>query len=386
MRKPTYRFFDEQEYAGRLTGLRQRMQDAGIDALLVNTPESIFYLCGYQSPGYYFYMGLVVPVDRDPVLIPPPHEESLVAAFAWIDEYRIYPDTTTGIDATRDLLLELGLGSAAIGLEERSWFLTGNDRTRLVEGLPDARFVDGSGLVEEGRLIKSEAELEYVRRAASAATDGMRAGLDAARAGVTELEVAAEIHRAQLLAGSEYTGLPTFVTSGERSMLVHATWSPRELAGGDSVFLEVPGCINRYHVAMTRTAYAGEPPNEYEAAFEVAKRALEKAKGSIAPGVPASQTFEVGRAAIDDAGLGYHQARRLAYGIGIAFPPGWDEGHIMSINRNERRPFRPGMTFHLITTMRIPGIGAIGCSDTVLVTEDGCDTLTAGVEHGIHPA
>ena len=386
MRKPTYRFFDEQEYAGRLASLRQRMRDAGIDALLVNTPENIFYLCGYQSPGYYFYMGLVVPADRDPVLIPPPHEESLVAAFAWIDEYRIYPDTTVGIDATRDLLLELGLGGATVGLEERSWFLTGSDRARLVEGLPDARFADGSGLVEEGRLIKSTAELEYVRRAAGAASDGMRAGLNAARDGATELEVAAEIHRGQLLSGSEYTGLPTFVTSGERTMLVHATWSSRELTDGDPVFLEVPGCINRYHVAMTRTAYVGEPTDEYEAAVEVANRALEKAKESIGPGVPASETFEVGRAAIDDAGVGYRQARRLAYGIGIAFPPGWDEGHLMSINRNEQRPFRPGMTFHLITTMRIPGLGAIGCSDTVLVTEDGCETLTAAVGHGIHRA
>jgi Xaa-Pro dipeptidase len=107
-------------------------------------------------------------------------------------------------------------------------------------------------------------------------------------------------------------------------------------------------------------------------------------KAVIKPGVPASEAFEAARERIDSANIGYRQGRRVAYSIGIAFPPGWDEGHIISINENEYRPFQPGMTFHVITTMRIPGLGAIGCSDTVLVTADGCETLTSGVEPGLY--
>ncbi len=101
------------------------------------------------------------------------------------------------------------------------------------------------------------------------------------------------------------------------------------------------------------------------------------------PGVPARDVFEATRAIIDDSDVDYRQGRRIAYGIGIAFPPGWDEGDIMSINSDEPRTLQAGMTFHLITTMRPNGMGAIGNSDTVLVTDDGVETLTSQVPLGI---
>ena len=117
---------------------------------------------------------------------------------------------------------------------------------------------------------------------------------------------------------------------------------------------------------------------------EVNRDALRLAKERIRPGVPASEAFEAARERIDDADIPYVQGRRIAYAIGTAFPPGWDEGHIFSINANEHRPFHSGMTFHVITTMRLPGLGAIGCSDTVLVTEDGCETLTSDLPNELH--
>ncbi len=384
MRTPTYLYFSLDEYRARLDALRKRMEQAGVDVLLLHTPENIYYVSGYQSPGYYWYEALAVPLERDPVLIPPPHEEALVAAYTWVEDYRLYRDTRDWVETTRDVLVELGMSRGRIGVEKASWFLTNRDFSRLAAMMPDASFVDGSGLVEQGRMIKSARELDYMRQAAKAAEQGMRAGLAAVRAGATEAELAAEVHRAQFLAGSEYTGLPTFITSGERSMLVHATWSLKRLERGETVFFEVPGCINRYHAAMTRAACIGDPPDNLLRAVETNTDALRRAKAAIKPGVPAREVFEVARERIDSANVGYKQGRRVAYAIGTAFPPGWDEGHIISINETERRPLQPGMSFHLITTMRIKGLGAIGCSDTVLVTESGCETMTRGVEHGLH--
>ena len=126
-----------------------------------------------------------------------------------------------------------------------------------------------------------------------------------------------------------------------------------------------------------------DPPDLLLKATETNTEALRLAKEAIRPGVPAHVAFEAARDRIAVGNVGYRQGRRVAYSIGIAFPPGWDEGHIISINDGERRPFQAGMTFHLITTMRIPGLGAVGCSDTVLVTEDGCETLTSGVPQGV---
>ena len=384
MRKPDYQFFPLDEYRQRLDALRSRMACKGVDAMLIHTPENIHYISGYQTPGYYYYLALIVPLARDPVLIPPPHEESQVAAHSWIEEYRLYGDTASGIEATQDVLRDLGLAGGKIGLENDSWFLTSRDYMDLTSGLPEARFVDCSRLVEQGRMVKSDREVEYMRQAARAAEAGMRAGIEAAKVGATESQVAAEIGRAQILAGSEYTALPTFVTSGLRSLVVHATWSPKRLAAGEVVFLEVPGCINRYHAAMSRAVFPGDPPDLLQHAAETSTDALATAKAAIKPGARMSGAFEAARDRIGAAGVGYTQARRVAYSIGIAFPPGWGEGHIVSINVNEHRQFEPGMTFHVITTMRLQGLGAVGCSDTVLVTGDGCETLTSGVAPGLY--
>ncbi len=379
MKAPAYPVFQSEEYESRLLGVRARMAARGIDALVATTPENIFHLSGYQTPGYYFFLALIVSMDRDPVLIPPPHEESLVAAYSWVDDYRIYPDTSDGVETALDVLRELGLMNSKVAIELGSWFPTSGELLRLGDGLPRANVVDSNGLVEEGRLIKSEAELDHMRAAAKVSAAGMQAGLDAVRAGVTERELAAEVYRAQISAGSEYSALPAFVTSGERSLLVHATWSDRRISDGDVVFFEVPGSVHRYHAVHSRCAVVGEPPALLLQGFEVNSDALRLAKELIKPGVEIAKAFEVAKTRIDRADVEYTQGRRLAYGIGLAFPPDWGEGHIISINGNEHREFRPGMAFHVITTMRLPGLGAIGCSDTVAVTADGCETLTAEV-------
>jgi Xaa-Pro dipeptidase len=120
VRPPTYQYFALDEYRRRVGDLRRRLAERGLDALVVHTPENIYYLTGYQSPGYYWYQALIVPLERDLVLVPPPHEESLVAAFSWVPDYRLYRDNADPIAVTRDTLNELGLATGTIGLEHGS--------------------------------------------------------------------------------------------------------------------------------------------------------------------------------------------------------------------------------------------------------------------------
>ena len=75
---------------------------------------------------------------------------------------------------------------------------------------------------------------------------------------------------------------------------------------------------------------------------------------------------------------------RNGYSIGIAFAPDWGEGHIVSFWMDGGTPLEAGMMFHLIVGARIPGAGPVHCSDTILVTEDGCETLTNGVERRLY--
>lgn len=351
-----------------------------MDIMLIHTPENLYYISGYQTPGYYWYQTLIVPLEKEPLFITRLIEDSNVQALSWVEDSRPYGDSDDWVAKTRDTLVDLGMADKRIGVEKESWFLTVRDYERLVAMMPSARFVDCSGLVEQGRMIKSPQEIQYIRQAAKAAEAGMRAGIEACRVGATENEVAAEIHRAQILAGSEYTGLPIFATAGPRSSLAHATWYRQELQPRWMVFLEIPGCIHRYHAALIRCVYLGEPTVQMLRAAEVMATALEKTIAYIKPGVSAEKAYEVCRRTIDDAGVGVKLAQRAAYSIGIGFAPDWGEGYIISMKKGEKRPLQAGMTFHLIPVVFLKGIAAIGVTETILVTEKGCESLTPNIE------
>ena len=278
------------------------------------------------------------------------------------------------------MLLELGLGAGRIGIDKRSWFFTVDDFERLAATLPSATLVDSSGIVEEGRMIKSPAELSYMRQAAEIAGAAMRAGIDACAVGATENEVAAAVHDVQIRAGSEYTALPIFVTTDPRSALGHATWSRQTIEVGNTVFLETPGCINRCHAALIRGAHMGDPPERMVRATEAVATALEETIAFMRPGVTAHDVHEVCRRVIAEADLGVTLDHRTTYSIGIDFAPDWGEGQIISLKEGERRPLREGMTFHIVSTVFIPGLTSVGVSETVVVTDTGCEPLTSGVE------
>ena len=82
------------------------------------------------------------------------------------------------------------------------------------------------------------------------------------------------------------------------------------------------------------------------------------------------------RAVVAGSGFGGTQASRVAYSVGIAVPPDWGEGNILSIKPREERTLQANMTFHLLPWVQIPGKGGVGCTETIRVTETGCELLT----------
>ena len=167
-----------------------------------------------------------------------------------------------------------------------------------------------------------------------------------------------------------------FVASGERGAIGHATWRERVLQRGDSVFLEVAGCRRRYHAPMMRTCVVGPPAPELEAAFQVVIDAFQACVDAIRPGAVAADVDAAARAVVAGSGFGGTQASRVAYSVGIAVPPDWGEGNILSIKPREERTLQANMTFHLLPWVQIPGKGGVGCTETIRVTETGAELLT----------
>ena len=100
--------FANEEYQQRISGLRQRMQERRLDAVVISDPENIMYLTDYQTTGYSFFQALVVPLDAEPVMITRKLEESNTIHRTWVERTRPYPDTGDAIKTLVDVLEEIG--------------------------------------------------------------------------------------------------------------------------------------------------------------------------------------------------------------------------------------------------------------------------------------
>jgi Xaa-Pro dipeptidase len=371
MRQRSDLTFPMAEYERRLRALRQRMAARHLDAVLVTTPENITYLTGYHTPGYYYFQTVVVPADGEPFMVTRLLEDSNVQTRTWIEGNRAYADTEEPMAKLAGALGEFGLRDRRLGYEKHCYFFRATEQEALFKACRETTFVDCSGIVEEGRLIKSPAEIDLMGRAARATEAGMRAGIEATRVGVTENDIAAAIHDAMIRAGGEYPAISPFVASGPRCWIGHATWEGRRVEGDETVFLEIGGCVQRYHTAMMRNVYLGEPTRAMREAETLIQEAVEGCMAAMKPGVPAGEIDAISRRIFARNSFGAVQTTRTGYSIGIAFAPDWGEGHILSLQPGEARPLQENMTFHLIPWIQIPGKAGIGLSETVRVTPAG---------------
>ncbi len=204
----------------------------------------------------------------------------------------------------------------------------------------------------------------------------MLAGLKAVKAGVNENDISAAIHHAMYSSGGEFPAVAPYITSGPRTLIGHATWEGRSIKKGDCVFIELAGCKKRYHTAMMRTLFIGDPPKELLEAEKMVKRALNECKKAMKPGVPIENIDSISRDIIADNTIGATQITRSGYSIGIAFAPSWDEGHILSFKQGEKTPIQENMTFHLIPWLQLPKLFMVmGLSETVHVTPEGAKSF-----------
>lgn len=376
MRDHTGLSFPIGEYRQRLSDLRKRMVARNIEITVVTDPENLYYLTGYQTTGYSYFQALVIPLEDEPLLICRLLEETNVKPRTWVEITRPYTDTADAIATLWYALREFGYEDKVIGYERNSYYFPAYQQERLVSAFPQGEFVDCYGIVEEGRIIKSELELDFMRRAARATEAGISVGLESVRAGITENELAANIHHAMFEAGGEYPAVAPYITSGPRCLIGHATWEGRKLETDECVFLEVGGCYRRYHTAMMRTAWTGKPPKVMREAEAIGKDALEAMMAAIRPGVTSAEVDNVAREIISDNDFGAYLITRAGYSIGIAFAPSWDEGYILSLKPGDNTPLEENMTLHLIPWLyAVDGDKLMALSETIRVTADGCESF-----------
>jgi Xaa-Pro dipeptidase len=366
--------FDLSEYNERIARVKSVMKRRDIDVLILTSPENIHYLSAFQTPGFYMFEALVLPLDCEPFMVVREAEAPWVKARSWLQNSSFYSDHEDPIKVLAMGMNRAKCAKGRIAVEKKSWFLTVGRYERFKKLVSRGRIVDGSWIVENIRVVKSPKELEYMRQAAAIVDKTMGRAIDAIEEGRTENYIASEVYRNMVLEGSVYPGAHPYIVSGKRTGIMHANYENRTIERGDQVFLEIPACINRYHAAMMRTVSIGPPSDKVAKMAEASIRGLEVAIEAIKPERTSAEVDSDVREEVTRLGLGDTFRHRTAYSIGIAFPPTWGE-EIAHIREKDKMVLKPGMVFHVILSLRTLEFGGVGFSESVAVTKDKAEVL-----------
>ena len=163
--------FTQAEYDRRLALTRTAMEQAGLDALFVTDPSNQAWLTGYDGWAFYVHQGVIVPQEGEPIWWGRHMDMLGGRRTCWMDHAHIlgYGDHFVQsrdihpMQDQADVLKARGFERAIIGVEMENYYYTAKAHEVLKNELPEAQLADATGLVNWQRLIKSEAEIDFIR-------------------------------------------------------------------------------------------------------------------------------------------------------------------------------------------------------------------------------
>ncbi len=369
--------FDHDEYAARQKRTLDQMASDGLDGLLMFRQESMYYLTGYDTQGFVYFQCLVLTADGRFVLLTRAPDLRQAHHTSTLDDVRIWVDRAGADPAAelKDLLRDLGLQGKTLGIELESYGLTGRSWERLRTTLDGfCRLEDASDLVNRLRIVKSPAELAYVKKSAELGDLAHAAARDIAGPGVFEGDVLAAMQGAVFKGGGDYPAAHWIVGSGENALLCRYYTGRRTLSENDQLMLEFAATYRHYHTAQMCTILIGDADPEHTAMHEACQEALAACEATLRPGATMGDVFDAHARVMDDHGYRAHRMNACGYSMGSTFPPNWMDWP-MFYHGNDVE-IVPTMTFFLHMILMDSDSGrAMALGESVVVTDDGCEPL-----------
>ena len=369
--------FSKEEFEKRKSKTLNSMKELNLDALLMFRQESMFWLTGYDTFGYVFFQtlildqkGNVILLTRAPDLRQAQNTSNIKDIRIWVDK-----DNSNPTDDLKIILNELDLKGKKIGIEYEAYGMTGRNALKLNKSLDNYCDVeDQSELITKHRVIKSNEEIVYVKKAAELADKALNEAWKYTKAGASEAKILAEMQRVVLEGGGDYPANEYIIGSGHNALLCRYQAEKRNLSNQDQLSIEWAGTYKHYHSAMFRTIPIGKVNPKHIKMHEACVDALTKCEKNLIPGNTVGKVFDVHAKTFDD--LGYNDARMNAcgYSLGSTFSPNWMDWPMLYTGN----PYviQPGNVFfmHMIL-MDSENELAMNLGETYLITENGNERL-----------
>ena len=369
--------FSAEEFKNRKDKVIKLLKQEKLDALLMFRQESMYWLTGYDTFGYVFFQTLVLDQKGNIVLLTRAPDLRQAQNTSNINDIRIWVDKNES-NPTEDLKIildELNLKGKNIGVEYEAYGLTGRNALRLNKSLENyCSIKDTSELVTKLRVIKSNEEINYVKKAANLADKALSEVWKHAKAGVSESKILAEMNKVIFEGGGDYPANEFIIGSGKNALLCRYQAEKQILNSRDQLTIEWAGTYRHYHSAMFRTIPIGKADPKHFKMHEACIEALNNCEIKLKPGNKIGEVFDIHAKTFDD--LGYKNSRMNAcgYSLGATFSPNWMDWPMLYTGN----PYviKPGNIFfmHMIL-MDSENNLAMNLGETYLVTESGNERL-----------
>lgn len=365
----------------RTARLEQKMEERGVRVALITAEDSIAYLAGFWG-----YLGvefgrptmLVVRPGHEPVVVTPLMEMEMVSAMTWVTDIRVWEDAGPRSwgrvlgEVLGDDLRSLHVERRTVPAIIRNWL----DEQGLV-------LDDITPLLSELRMIKSDLEIEIMKKAGSIAGAMMKAAHSSLKAGAREYESALAVIDAGTRAAAGFLtdkGWERFVSpmihnlqilqSGLDTSMVHRRASVRQYQEGDPVYFCFCNMVQfkQYKLGFDRMFHIGKIDAKAEHVQQAAIDAQRRALDAIRPGIPAEEVAAAANEIYRERG--YETGYRTGRAIGTAAL------EAPELKAGDKTILQPGMTFAVDGGISLDGECGGRIGDSVVVTESGFDFLT----------
>ena len=378
--------FDGPEYGRRLEALRGLIRSHDLDAFVCTFAPSVCYVSGYETLASFAPAFLIVPVDREPMLLVDDFEAFNVLVSSWVLDVITFPWAQDPTGVLIDVLRERGFSKARLGWEHHQHGAAYECFMRTKEAVGD-HWVYMQGLVDRVRARKSAPEIAALKRAAEISPLGFEAAASSLKAGIPDTAVAATVYQALVGSGSERMSVQPIVTAGRNSGIPHTTFGRSHLTPGHPVILEWGACVKRYTAPMIRTGVIGELVDPvWSEMYRACLEAVERTIAGMRPGVSTLQLAQQASEVFDDLPTRVFWDGNRAYSVGLSFEPDWMDVPGLQVATRDYQSaaslaayplLEPGHVFHVRAVARDIGNAGVGVSETVAVTSEGCEILTA---------
>ena len=375
--------FSRDEFAARQRRAREEMAKTGLEGLLIFRQESMYYLTGYDTGGYSMFQGMYLGRDGALALLTRSADQRQARLTSVIEDIRIWTDREGADPAAelRDMVADYGGHGRRIGVEYHAYGLTAQ-RGKMVDRAFSGfcELVDASDLVRLLRLVKSPAELGYLRNAGRLVEQACAVSRRMTRPGASVGAIYGEMLNTIMRGDGDPSASRWPVGAGEEALLVryhtgHSTVAPR-----DQVQFEIAAAFRHYHAALMYIILTGEPDPRYRHMFDACAEALDACEAELRPGNTVGQVFAAHARVLTSAGYAGHFLNACGYTMGATYPPTWMDWPM--VYAGEPQVLAPNMVFFLHMILLNSGTGlSMSLGETTVITETGWEPISRAPRH-----